>query len=106
MLEFELQTACSQTYEKKKLAVEKEKILGKVFIHSQFNSAPLIWMFCSKNLSLKIENHKTLRIVHHSNVSYLYLLECNGSTSFHQGHLLFSLTEIYKSTVNTNLIFM
>ena len=74
---------------RKKLAVEKAKLLGNAFIDSQFNSAPLIWMFCQKTLYLKIEkiHHKTLRIIHQSNATYRDLLECNGSTSFHQRHL-------------------
>ena len=33
-----------------KLAVEKAKLLGNVFIDSQLSSAPLIWMFCQKIL--------------------------------------------------------
>ena len=92
----------------KNLAVEKAKLLGNAFIDSQFNSAPLIWMFCQKNLYLQVEkiHHKTLRIIHQSNATYRDLLECNGSTSFHQRHLRFLLTEIYKSTVTTNPIFM
>ena len=34
------------------------------------------------------------------NTYYRELLECNVSTSIHQRHLLFLLTEIYKSPVN------
>ena len=92
---------------RKNSAVEKAKLLGNSFIDSQFNSAPLIWMFCQKNLYLKIEKIrcKTLRIIHQSNVSYHDFLKCNGSTSFHQRHLQFLLTKIYKSTVTTNPIF-
>ena len=103
MLKCELQTACSQTYENN-LAVVKAKLLGNAFIHSQSNSTPLIWMFCQKTLYLKIEEiyHKTLRIIHQSNATYHDLLECNGSTSFHQRRLQFLLTKIYKSTVTTN----
>ena len=41
MLECELETACSQTYEKN-LVVEKAKLLGNASIDSQFNSTPLI----------------------------------------------------------------
>ena len=57
-----------------------------------------------KTLYLKIEkiHHKTLGITHQSNVSYRYFLECIGSVSIHQRHLLFLLREIYKSTVTTN----
>ena len=93
---------------RKKLAVEKAKLLGNAFIDSQFNSAPLIWMFCQKTLYLKIEkiHHKTLGIIHQSNFTYCDLLECNCSTSFHQRYLQFLLMGIYKSTVTTNPIIM
>ena len=33
----------------------KAKILGNAFIDSQFNYAPLIWMFCRKSFYYKIE---------------------------------------------------
>ena len=80
----------------KNLAVEKAKLLGNAFIDSQFNSAPLIWMFCQKTLYLKIGkiHHKTPRINHQSNATYRDFLECIGSTSFHQRHLQFLLMEI------------
>ena len=57
---------------RKKLALEKAKLLGNAFIDSQFNSAPLIWIFCQKTLYLKIEkmHHKTLRIIQRSNATY------------------------------------
>ena len=65
-------------------------------------------MFCQKTLYLRIEkiHHKTPRIIHQSNATYRDFLECNGSTSFHQRHLKFLLTEIYKSTGTSNPIFM
>ena len=93
---------------RKNLAVEKAKLLGNVFIDSQFISASLIWMFCQKNLYLKIEKiyQKTLSVIHQPNATYRNLVECNGSTSFHQRHFQFSLTKIYKGTVTTNPIFM
>ena len=93
---------------RKKLAVVKAKLVGNAFIPSQFNSAPLIQMFCQKTLYLKIEkiHQKTLGIIHQSHATYRDLLERNGSTSFHQRCLQFLLTEIYKSIVTTNPIFM
>ena len=92
---------------RKYLAAEKAKLLGNTLIHDKFNSAPLIWMFCQKILYLQIEkiHYKALRIIHQPNSYYRELLECNGSTSFHQRHLQFLLTKIYKSTVTTNPIF-
>ena len=91
----------------KYLAVEKANLLGNTLIGNQFNSAALIWMFCQKTLYLKIEkiHNKTVRIIHQPNASYRDLLECNGSTCFHQRYLQFLLTKIYRSTVTTNPIF-
>ena len=93
---------------RKNLVEEKLKLLGNTFIDSQFSSAPLIRMFCQKTLCLKIKkiHHKTLGIIHQSNVTYCDLLECNCSTSFHQRYLQFLLMGIYKSTVTTKPIIM
>ena len=93
---------------RKYLAVKRAKLLCNAFINSQFNSPPLIQIFCRKTLYLKIEkiHHKTLRIIHQSNASYCDLLELNGSTSFHQRHLQFLLTEICKNTVMTDPIYI
>ena len=56
---------------RKKLAVEKAKLLGNAFIDSQLNSSSLIWMFYKVTLCVKVEkiHHKTLRIIHQSNVT-------------------------------------
>ena len=40
---------------RKFVTIEKAKILGNAFIDSQFNYAPLIWMFCRKSFYYKIE---------------------------------------------------
>ena len=39
---------------RKFLAIEKPRILGNAFIDSQFNYAPLLWMFCRTTLYSKI----------------------------------------------------
>ena len=51
---------------RKFLTIEKAKILENAFIDSQFNYAPLIWMFCRKTLCCKIEkiHHRTLKVVY------------------------------------------
>ena len=46
---------------RKFLTVEKAKTLGNAFIDSQFNYAPLIWMFCGKTFYSKIEKF-TIRL--------------------------------------------
>ena len=42
---------------RKFLAVEKAKMLGNAFIGSQFNYAPLVWMFCKKTFYSEIEKN-------------------------------------------------
>ena len=57
---------------RKFLTIEKAEILGNVFIDSQFNYAPLLWMFSRKSLYSKIEKilHKTLKAIYESNDTY------------------------------------
>ena len=40
---------------RKYLTLDKAILLGNTFINSQFNYAPLIWMFCRKTLYYKLE---------------------------------------------------
>ena len=82
---------------RKYLSLEKAKMLGNVFIDSQFNYTPLIWMFCRKGLYLKMQKilHKTLKVIYKSNKTYEKLLELSETVSIHQRHLV---TEVYKST--------
>ena len=49
---------------RKFLTVEKAKILGNAFIDSEFNYAPLVWMFCRKTWYSKTEkiHHRTLKV--------------------------------------------
>ena len=78
------------------------------YIDSQFNYAPLIWMFCHKTTYLKMQkiHHKTLKVIYQSDASYDDLLQLSNSVSLHQRHLRFLLTEIYKSTGTLNPQFM
>ena len=70
---------------RKFLTIEKAKILGNAFIDSQFNYAPLLWMFCRKTLYSKIEKirHKTLKVIYESNDSYDNLLLQSNTVSVH-----------------------
>ena len=90
MSECELQTAYSYSYKKTFNYKKSETTRYNAFIDSQFNHAPVTWMFCQKTHP-KIEkiHDKTLKIILQSNASYRSLLECNGSTSVHQWHLHF-----------------
>ena len=90
------------------LTIEKAKMLGNAFIDSQFNYAPLLWMFCRKTLYSKIEkiHHKTLKVIYESNDTYENLLLQSNTVSVHQRHLRFLMTEIYKSISQLNPEFM
>ena len=93
---------------RKSLTIEKAKMLGNAFIDSQFNYAPLLWMFCRKTLYSKIEkiHHKTLKVIYQSNDTYENLLLHSNTVSVHQRHLRFLMIEIYKSISQLNPQFM
>ena len=91
---------------RKYLTLDKAKLLGNAFIDSQFNYAPLIWMFCHETTFLKMQKiHKSLKVIYQSDASY-DLLQLSNSVSLHQRLLQFLLTEIYESTGTLNLQFM
>ena len=54
---------------RKFLTIEKTKILDNAFIDSQFKCAPLLWMFCRKNLYSKIEKIFFLKATYRYNVT-------------------------------------
>ena len=68
---------------KKYLSLEKAKLLCNAFINSQFNYAPLVWMFCRKKQYLKIQkiHHKALKVVYNSNKNYDELVRDNNEFS-------------------------
>ena len=93
---------------RKFLIIEKAKILGNAFIDSQFNYAPLTWIFCRKTFYSKIEkNHyKTLKVIYGIDHSYNNLLLRSNSVSIHQRHLRFLVTEIFKGISQISTEFM
>ena len=94
---------------RKFLTVEKARILANGFINSQFNYAPLIWMFASKttiNKILKIY-YRTLQVVYREyHKSYEELLQNNKDIYIHQKHLRILALEVYKSIMHFNSEFM
>ena len=60
---------------RKYLTLDKAKLLGNAFIDSQFNYAPLTWMFCHKTtyLNLRKIHHKTLKV----SLAPLMIIYCN-----------------------------
>ena len=53
---------------RKYLTQDQAKLLYNAFIISQFNYAPIIWMFCRKSQYFKIHNF------HHKIFKYLHIL--------------------------------
>ena len=78
---------------------KKLKIIMKAFISSQFAYCPLIWMFHSRHINLKINklHERALRIVHNNHFSsFEELLPKNKSVTVHQRNLQTFATEIHK----------
>ena len=91
------------------LSVDKPRMLANAFIDSQFNYAPLVWMFAGKTLLNRIckIHYRTLQVVYDDyNSSYDELLQLNNSPSIHQRHLRFLAIEVFKSIMHLNPQFM
>ena len=72
----------------KYLSKEKLKLMLKTFITSQFNCAPLIWMFHSRNLNNKINklHERALRLVYDDeNLTCQELLDLDNSMTILEG---------------------
>ena len=94
---------------RKFLSIEKARLIANAFIDSQFNYAPLIWMFAGKTAINKIckIQYRTLQVVYNDyNKSFEELLEVSNTTSIHQRHLKYLVTEVFKSTMHLNPEFM
>ena len=91
---------------RKFITVKKNKILGNAF--TQFNCAPVIWIFCRKTFYYKIEKiyHRTLKVIYGIDDSYNNLLLSSNSISIHRGHLRFLVTETFKTKSQINPEFM
>ena len=84
------------------LSVDKVRLLANAFIDSQFNYAPLIWMFAGKTLI-----SKTPQVVYNDfNKSCDELLELNKDLSILQRHLRYLATDVFKSIIHLNPQFM
>lgn len=82
--------------------------MRNVFINSQVNNIPIIWIFCKKNQYLKIHkfDHKVIKAVFNSNAGYDELLQMNNEFSIHQKHIHALICEVSKSLNNSNPEFM
>ena len=84
-------------------------MLANAFINSQFNYAPLVWMFAGKTSINKIckIHHRTLQVIHNDyQKSYDELLDINKDVNIHQKHLCILDLEVFKSILHVNPEFM
>ena len=89
----------------KYLNEDKLKFLMKIFIQSQFNYYPLVWIFHNRTLNNKINklHERALRIVYkNDNSTFQELLDKDNSITIHQRNLQRFAIEMYK-VENNNL---
>ena len=85
------------------LSVETRLLIFKSFIQSNFNYCPLVWHFCSKANTEKLEKlqYRALRIVFNDyNSSYESLLNKVNLPTVHMNRLRCIATETYKCINN------
>ena len=78
-------------------------------VNTQFEYAPQIWVFTSKNSMLKVNkiHQRTLRVGYDDyNSTYEELLASHNDISIHQKHPKHLTIEVYKSLTNLNPEFM
>ena len=83
----------------KVLNFESRKTIYHAFIMSNFNFCPLIWHFCSKGNTEKIEevHFRALKFIFQDfNSTYDILLEKAGPTTLHLSRLIFLAIETFK----------
>lgn len=81
------------------LTEDKLKIIMTTFITSQFNYAPLVWMFHNRTLNNKINklHERALRIVYKSKeLTFQEMLEKDNSVTIHHKNLQRLAIEMYK----------
>ena len=83
----------------KYLSKDKLKLIMKTFITSQFNYAPLTWMFHSRTLNNKINklHERALRLVYNDeNLTFQELLGLDNSITIHHRNLQKLAIEMFK----------
>ena len=92
------------------MGIYKRRMLMKAFVSSQFSYCPLIWMFHSRKMKLRINSiHKrALKLVYQNShdLTFRESLAKNKSNSVHQINLHLLATEIFKSIIGVSLELM
>ncbi len=89
--------------------ITQKEIMYNTFILSNFNYCPIIWHFCGKTASKKVENiqERALRFKHNDKVStYESLLDRCGYTTLHIRRIKTIANDVFKSVHYQNPTFM
>ena len=87
----------------------KLRNLMRIFIYSQFQYFPLIWMFHGRQLNQKINQiqERALRITYKDTEStFSELLQKDCAVTIHTKNLQILMTEMYKTKNELNLLYM
>ena len=82
---------------------EKEKLLMRVFIESQFSYCPLLWMFCSRQINRRVNciHERALRLVYDDYISSCEdLLRKDSTVSIHHRNVQKVAIEMHKIKYN------
>ena len=90
----------------KVLSTETKILIYKSFIRSNFNYCPLMWHFCSKTSSMKMEKlqYRALRLVFTS--SYESLLDKVNMPTLHIGRIRLIANETFKILHNMSPVYL
>ncbi len=89
--------------------IKEREIIHNTFILSNFNYCPLVWHFCDKSSTKKIEKaqERALRfLLNDKTSSYAVLLKKSNSTTLHIRRIKAIACEVFKSLNNLNPSFM
>ncbi len=92
-----------------KLDTKEGKVIHNIFILANFNYCPLVWHFCAKSSTMKIEKtqERALRfLLNDKTSSYALLLEKSNSIRLHVGRIKAIICEVFKSLNDHNPSFM
>ncbi len=89
--------------------LKERQIIYNIFILSNFNYCPIIWHFCGKTCTKRIEDiqERVLRFMFNDKTStYSSLLEKNNYRTLHIRHIKEIASDVFKSLNNLNPTFM